>query len=117
MNSKLLFIIVLFAVSIFISGCASKNDIPSGKYDSFAKCLTEKNITMYGTSWCPHCKDQKEMFGDSVQYIDFVDCDESKEVCLNLDIPGYPTWVINGEQYPGTQTFYDLAKLSGCSIN
>ena len=35
-------------------------------YDDFAKCLTENGATMYGTVWCGHCNNQKDMFGDSV---------------------------------------------------
>ena len=29
------------------------------KYDSFAKCLADKQAKMYGLYWCPHCADQK----------------------------------------------------------
>jgi hypothetical protein len=28
----------------------------AGKYDNFAKCLTEKGVEMYGASWCSHCQ-------------------------------------------------------------
>ena len=33
---------------------------------SLAQCLTEKEVIMYGTEWCSHCKNQKAMFGESV---------------------------------------------------
>jgi hypothetical protein len=33
------------------------------RYDGFAKCLASKQAKMYGLYWCPHCAEQKEMFG------------------------------------------------------
>src|SRR5215467_2633829 len=46
----------------------------TGRLDAFAKCLTAKNAKMYGAYWCPHCQDQKEMFGSSFQYAPYVEC-------------------------------------------
>ncbi len=71
---------------------------------------------MYGTEWCSHCKNQKSMFGDYFQYIDYVDCDKNKDECLTAGIRGYPTWVIAGEQYPGEQSLERLAGLTGCDL-
>ena len=42
---------------------------PLSTLDSFAKCLSAKGVKMYGAWWCPHCKDQKESFGYSFQYV------------------------------------------------
>src|SRR3989344_5252951 len=52
-----------------------------GRYDALAKCMTAKGATMYGTNWCPHCQDQKRLFGASFKYINFVDCDISALAC------------------------------------
>ncbi len=88
--------------------------------DDFAKCLTEKGVALYGASWCPHCSNQKEMFGDSLQYIKYVECADSENPqiqtpeCISAKIAGYPTWIINGKQYTGEQTLSELAKLTGC---
>ena len=71
---------------------------------------------MYGTNWCPHCKDQKALFGKSFKHIDFVNCDYHMEECLAAGVEGYPTWKINGENYPGTQQLMKLDELSGCKI-
>ena len=48
----------------------SANKVPSvdagpSKYDSFAQCLAQKEITMYGAVWCPHCQAQKKEFDNS----------------------------------------------------
>ncbi|HLC96181.1 MAG TPA: protein disulfide isomerase family protein [Candidatus Nanoarchaeia archaeon] len=97
---------------VFISGCSPKQ----GQYDTFAQCLTEKGTVMYGTDWCPHCKDQKAMFGPSFEYIDYVNCDFNRERCVAAGVQGYPTWIIEGLSYPGTQQLTRLASLSGCTL-
>ena len=111
---KTILVLILFTISIMFIGCSNK--ITIGNQDAFAQCLTEKGVTMYGTEWCPHCQNQKEEFGDSFQYINFVDCDLSKGACKEAGIEGYPTWRIEGENYPGEQNLYKLASLSGCII-
>ena len=37
--------------------------------DRLAQYLTSQNVTMYGTSWCSHCQNQKKLFGKSFKYI------------------------------------------------
>jgi len=92
--------------------------LPGGvrEYDGFATCLSEAGATMYGTEWCGHCKDQKEMFGDSFDKVNFVDCDFQRDVCLIAGVNGYPTWKINGQNYEGAQPLEKLAELTGCSL-
>ena len=36
---------------------------------AFAKCLSAQQAKMYGAYWCPHCAEQKEMFGGAFQYV------------------------------------------------
>ena len=107
MNLKIFF---LFFILILISGCNG------GKFDAFAQCLTEKGAVMYGTEWCSHCQNQKAMFGKSFENIIFVDCDQSRIACDKAGIKGYPTWIINGTNYPGEQQLYKLSDLTGCLI-
>lgn len=85
-------------------------DDPAG----LAKCLTEKGVVMYGTEWCGYCKRQKQAFGDSFQYVNYVDCDKEKTRCAEAGVRGYPTWVINGEISPGLKELSQLASLAGC---
>ena len=88
----------------------------AGQYDEFAQCLTEKEIKMYGTGWCSYCQRQKDAFGSSFKYIDFVDCDKDKQECISAGVQGYPTWKINEENYPGLQSLETLAQLSECEL-
>jgi len=97
--------------------------VPLETLDDFAKCITEKNATLYGAYWCPHCENQKKMFGESIDYVNYVECAvEGKpqvqtEACTKAGVEGYPTWIINGKQYPGEQTLQRLSTLTGCSLN
>lgn len=90
--------------------------------DDFAKCLTEKEVKMYGAYWCPHCENNKKAFGDSWKYVTYVECAVEGQpqvqttACTVAGIEGYPTWIINGEKYPGEQTLENLARLSGCIL-
>src|SRR5580698_8173932 len=46
----------------------------TSRLDAFAKCLTAKQAKMYGAFWCPHCEEQKEMFGSSFKYAPYTEC-------------------------------------------
>jgi glutaredoxin len=111
---KKILLTTIVLLMLFIVSCSDKG--PS-EFDSFAKCLTEKDVVMYGTDWCPHCKNQKAQFGNSFQYVDYVNCDNAKEVCDVAGVKGYPTWKINGENYPGEQSLSKLASLSKCELS
>lgn len=114
-KAKLYLLLLSMVALIVLSACTT--DQGPGKADALAQCLTETGAVMYGTEWCPHCKAQKEMFGSSFQYINYVDCDRYRQVCIDAGVQGYPTWKINEGNYAGTQNLYDLAQYSGCSLN
>ena len=103
----------ILIISVALSACSTN----SVDYDTFAQCLSEKGATMYGTEWCSHCKNQKDMFGTSFQFITYVDCDINSDECLKNGVKGYPTWGINDENYPGEQQLPRLASLTGCQLN
>jgi glutaredoxin len=91
------------------------------KYDAFAKCITQKNATLYGASWCPHCNDQKELFGAELEHINYVECASPSggqtSACSTAKITAYPTWIINGQKTTGAKTLEELAKLTGCALS
>jgi len=93
----------------------NKNKAP-GEYDDFAKCLAEKGLKMYGTEWCSHCKNQKARFGNSFQYVDYIDCDKNKATCIAEGINGYPTWKFNNQAYEGEKELSELAQIAGCEL-
>lgn len=92
-----------------------------GKYDSFADCLTEQGVKMYGAYWCPHCANQKRMFGGSWERVTYVECaiEGSKvqtEICQKEDIKSYPTWDFGFERITGELSFQQLAEKTGCAL-
>ncbi|MBW4550643.1 MAG: hypothetical protein KME35_05965 [Aphanocapsa sp. GSE-SYN-MK-11-07L] len=80
--------------------------------------LKKIGAKMYGAYWCPHCTQQKEMFGQALSQINYIECDPrgknpQPNLCQKAGIQAYPTWEINGKLYPGVMSLQDLAKLSG----
>ena len=106
-----IFLLGIFFI-FFISACTSG----PGKYNTFAQCLTEKGIVMYGTEWCSHCQNQKKAFGSSFKFVNYVDCDKQAQSCDEAGVRGFPTWKIGGEDYPGEQNLFKLASLTGCDL-
>ncbi len=92
-----------------------------GPYDTFAQCLTEKGVVMYGAYWCPHCANQKKLFGSSFKYVTYVECDPGgknpqPDLCQQKGVTSYPTWEINGEVESGEIPLPVLAEKSGCTL-
>ncbi|MEM4359635.1 MAG: thioredoxin family protein [Candidatus Bilamarchaeaceae archaeon] len=118
---------VLFALMAFylVTSVSAKPDlsedaIEGGEksvYDNFAKCLTEKGAIMYGADWCPHCQNQKRIFGDSFRYINYINCEKNYTTCVSAKIEGIPTWIIDGRRYTGEQSLQALANITGCNLN
>ena len=83
--------------------------------------LREIGAKEYGAYWCPHCHDQKMLFGkEAAALIDYIECDprgqnSRAEICqaAGANIKGFPTWEIKGQFYSGTQSLEKLADLSG----
>ncbi|MBE9046286.1 vitamin K epoxide reductase family protein [Pleurocapsales cyanobacterium LEGE 10410] len=83
-----------------------------------AEHLTAIGAKKYGAFWCPHCYEQKQLFGkEAFSKIDYIECDPQgknpqRDACLAAGIQSFPTWEINGEFYPGTKSPAELAELS-----
>jgi protein-disulfide isomerase len=96
---------------------ADKRDL-----DGFAKCLASKKATMYGSYLCPHCDDQKRMFGSSFQYVAYVECSVpgSREMSFDckVELIRYtPTWILaNEERLVGVQSLETLSSKTGCPL-
>ncbi len=94
----------------------------ASRLDAFAQCLSAKQAKMYGAYWCPHCADQKEIFGRSFRYISYVECgvpgsrDEAK-LCVDAGVKHFPTWQFgDGERREGTQPLQALGEKTGCRL-
>ncbi|MCC7431997.1 hypothetical protein IT412_00565 [Candidatus Peregrinibacteria bacterium] len=89
-----------------------KNNTPR---KDFAKCITSKELIMYGDDNCEHCQSQKKMFGDDFAEINYVNCAFEIDRCREKQISVYPVWQKNDNKYVGVQSFEDLARISGCT--
>jgi len=108
------YIVFWIFILIGITGCAQTT--PWQNLDNFAKCLTEKWFIMYGSETCPHCQNQKAMFGDSFQYINYVECTKEFEPCTNLK--WVPTWEMSSGHYlEWSQKLINLATASTCTLD
>jgi hypothetical protein len=113
-------IIIFFAIIILVTSFTVFFYLKSHSFlknnDEFAKCLASKGVEMYGTTTCTHCIAQKQLFGNSFQYVNFIDCDKYINICLKAGVHGYPSWIINGTKYEGKQSLEYLSFLSGCEL-
>ncbi len=86
---------------------------------ALAKHLTQTKATFYGAYWCPHCHDQKQLFGkEAVPLIPYVECIEGginpqPDRCTTAGVKSFPTWVVKGKTVTGTRPLQELAQLSG----
>jgi len=104
--------ILVIILGIFFISRPPKSNL---KLDSFAKCLADKKLVMYGAYWCPHCQAQKKLLGDS-QFIPYVECTVEIKKCQDAGITGYPTWIDStGQRYEGEQSLQKLSQITGCN--
>ncbi len=110
--------IVILLAAAFVGGRYYRNH----KYDSFAKCLATKQAKMYGLYWCPHCIEQKEMFGEAFHYVPYVECaikgsSEMAAACKIAGVKLFPSWQF-GQEPPkeGVLSLEALSDKTGCSL-
>ena len=102
-------ILLIFILALFVvSGCATQ-EIDKAT----AECIASKS-TLYVRTGCPYCEEQKNLFGESVEYLNVIDCMEEPAVCATEAIAVVPTWVIDGEKIVGVQSIAKLKELTGC---
>jgi glutaredoxin len=74
---------------------------------ALAEHLTESGALFYGASWCPHCQEQKRLFGASASRLPYIECSPAgrnapqSRSCDRAGVKSYPTWVINGTAFVG----------------
>jgi hypothetical protein len=112
-------ILILFAAAYY-AGWHHRNH----KYDAFAQCLAARHATMYGLYYCPHCADQKAMFGESFHYVPYVECaikgPSSTELAPRCQMAGvklFPSWQFgNDPPKEGVLSLESLSDKTGCGL-
>jgi hypothetical protein len=125
----LVVVLIISAFAYFNKNDGTKNNLSNtdtatstvkdgdSSMDIFAKCLTGKDITMYGAAWCSHCTSEKKNFGDSFKYVQYVECPDNIQLCTDKGVVGYPTWIDGaGVKHEGEQGLSGLASITGCVL-
>ena len=96
---------------------------PTGPEDPMVRALAEhladEGALFYGASWCPHCQQQKQLFGASADRLPYIECSPAgpntpqAPSCSRAGVQNYPTWVINGRVTAGE--VLSLAQLADAS--
>lgn len=112
------FIGLLIALGIGFSVHA--NNKRTAAIKPFAQCLADSGATFYGAFWCPHCQNQKRLFGSAGKALPYVECSNpdrtQNQTCTDAGIESYPTWKFaDGSQVMGEQSFAELAEKTGCT--
>lgn len=111
---------VASAVGAAIAGAfvfAAPISAPPGFQAGLAKHLADTKAVMYGAFWCGACQEQKARFGSAAKDLPYVECDAKgvnarPDLCRQVGVKSFPTWVINGEKREGVMTLNQLADMS-----
>lgn len=105
------------------AGYATSEAEPSGPEDPMVRQLADhlkkEGVLFYGASWCPHCQEQKRLFGASASRLPYVECSPAGRnapqatACTRAGVNTYPTWIINGRATVGE--VLSLAQLADAS--
>ena len=86
---------------------------------ALAEHLKARGAVMYSAYWCPHCHEQKELFGkEATAKLTVIECapdgvNSQRALCEQKKIEGFPTWEINGRLDSGVKPLAKLAEWSG----
>ena len=84
---------------------------------ALARHLTATKAVMYGAYWCPHCQEQKDLFGGASSMVPYIECDPKgtgarPDLCERAAITSFPTWVIGDQRLEGARPLEELARAS-----
>ncbi len=96
---------------------AMPSQVGGGSEAALARHLRDSGAIMYGAYWCPHCQEQKALFGDAAHDLPYVECDPNgvnprPDLCEKAGVKAFPTWVIGGQRREGVQSLSALAEAS-----
>jgi uncharacterized membrane protein len=116
----LVWIVIINLIPLVVLNVGGENE----DHTDLAKCITAKEVNMYGSFRCGVCAKTRAMFGDSFEYINEIEChpqgqNPQTELCISKDLQGTPTWILepNGKEekrYTGFLNIEELKEFSGC---
>jgi hypothetical protein len=122
--SSVLYVLAgLVAVALVVVAVKTDGSGVGSEYTSFAQCLTGSGVKHYTASWCPNCKNQKELFGNAWRYINAKECHSggstnNLDLCKDDNITAVPVWEFSdGSRVTGAQTLEFLSQRTGCALD
>lgn len=114
--------IIALIVLVGLLTYANKASSGPGTYDGFTQCLKDRGAVFYGAFWCPHCQNQKALFGSSKKLLPYVECSTvdgkgQLPVCTDKGVKSYPTWIFaDGSVMTGEIALKTLAEKTECAL-
>jgi len=118
--------VIFSLIVIFVIGgvvfAVRQTAVESKTLEPFAQCIEESGAKFYGAFWCPHCNQQKALFGRAHRALPYVECstpdgNNQTEICATENIESYPTWKFtDGTTSNGVTSLAVLAEKTGCVI-
>jgi len=110
-TSLIVLAIIILILKVTVIGNGSEVEITKEETECIAK-----EATLYMSESCIYCTKQEKMFGDNYQYLNKISCKLEPGKCLEADITGTPTWVLNdGTQLVGVQELDVLKRVTNCA--
>ena len=108
--------------SVTPPGTTSSVTASSSPIAAFAQCLKDQGVIFYGAFWCPHCQNEKALFGVSKRLLPYVECSTSDgrgqlPICQEKLIMNYPTWEFaDKSRETGEVQLAKLSEKTGCLL-
>ncbi len=121
MNQKVIWGLVALLVIVGMVWLIKTPGRP-GRLDTFATCIKDSGASFYGAFWCPHCQNQKALFGSSARLLPYIECstpdgNSQLPVCKEAGVTSYPTWKFpDGTVENGEVSLERLGELTSCLL-
>ena len=106
----LIIVVAIVVIAIFIINYPTSIQ----SIDCDVACCIGENSVMTVLKGCIACNKQKELFGNVIEDLNIIYCDDNGQFCADNEIIAVPTWIINNEKYVGVQSIDKLKELTGC---
>lgn len=86
---------------------------------ALARHLKQAGVKEYFAYWCPHCYEQKQLFGkQAVAELEAVECaadgkNAKPQACVDAGVKAFPSWEIKGKLTTGVKSLEELADSTG----
>jgi hypothetical protein len=120
-RNKLIWLVIIVLVIAGIIWLIRTPGKP-GRLDAFATCIKDSGATFYGAFWCPHCQNQKAMFGSSAKLLPYHECSTPDgkgriQSCTDAGVESYPTWVFaDNTRESGEVSLERLSEKTNCPL-